>query len=254
MDIENQQFLETVIETSKKRVEVKRNGESVWRAQLCHEPNGEWVRDDDGNTVDWLEIPAPAKPERMKPLDYRANEGRVNPKGIPCFYCSTDKEAAMSETRPWVGSLVSVAQFVIKKEELRLVDCSGDEKGDWVSFEEPPAEKREEYVWRSINRAFTTPVTRNDDIAEYAPTQILAEAFKSAGYDGIIYGSNLGKGKNVAIFDLDAAEQIDCHLYRVNSVNQSFSPAGPSVYVLDGHDGVKVNILAGRRPSISETE
>lgn len=132
----------------------------------------------------------------------------MNPKGIPCFCFSTDRDTAMAETRPWIGSCVSVAQFVMLK-DLTVVDCSADlEAGRriYLGSTEPEPAKREELVWGSINRAFSQPVTRTDDVAEYAPTQVLADAFRSAGYDGIVYGSILGTGRTVAIFDLAAAE------------------------------------------------
>ena len=54
---------------------------------------------------------------------------------------------------------------------------------------------------------------------------MLAEAFPSAGYDGVAYGSRLGTGKTVAIFDLNAAELANCHLYRVEAVNLKFEMA-----------------------------
>jgi hypothetical protein len=44
---------------------------------------------------------------------------------------------------------------------------------------------------------------------------VLAEVFRNAGCDGIAYGSKLGAGTAVAIFDLAAAEVANCHLYRV---------------------------------------
>jgi hypothetical protein len=143
----------------------------------------------------------------------------------------------MTETRPWSGSYVSVAQFVVLK-DLTVVDCSTVEKLTAWRFDlclglnehEPEPDKREECVWGDVNRAFSEPVTRNDDVAEYAPTQILAEAFRSAGYDGIVYGSKLGDGKNVAVFDLAAAELANCHLYRVDSVKLKFSTAANPYY------------------------
>jgi hypothetical protein len=174
----------------------------------------------------------------MKPLPDRAAEGRVNPKGLPCLYLSTDRETAMTETRPWIGSLVSVAQFVMCR-DLTVVDCSADlHNPDWYRFSEDDEGVREysaddldKYVWGEINRAFSKPVTRNDDVAEYAPTQVLAEAFRSAGYDGIVYGSKLGTGKTVAIFDLNAAELANCHLYRVEAVNLKFDMAANPYYL-----------------------
>src|ERR1022692_4380812 len=48
----------------------------------------------------------------------------------------------------------------------------------------------------------------------YAPTQILAEAFRQRWYDGIIYDSGLNKdGKNVALFNLTHADVKERFLY-----------------------------------------
>jgi hypothetical protein len=236
-DSENQQFLDTVLETSAKRVEIKTRGESLWRAQLHHELDIDAPLDDNNEEIYREETPVPTKPERMKPQPDRASEGRVNPKGIPCLYCSTDEKTAMTEARPWIGSYVSLGKFVITK-DLRLVDCWTDEKDEWwlvPSETHLSPQRREEYVWRDINRAFAMPVTRNDDIAEYAPTQVLAEAFKSHGYDGIIYGSRLGKGKTVAIFDPQAAKLIQRTVYQVKSVDLGFTEG--RTYMADDDHG-----------------
>jgi len=94
-----------------------------------------------------------------------------------------------------------------------------------LRFGEPNPDKREKLVWTHINRAFSEPVTRSDKVADYAPTQVLAEAFRSAGYDGIAYGSKLGTGTTVAIFDFSAAKLDNCHLYSVHAVKMEFSKA-----------------------------
>ena len=65
------------------------------------------------------------------------------------------------------------------------------------------------WVWNDIGRAFSEPVTVDDDPIAYLPTQILAELFKRHGADGILYRSSVGEGRNVAIFDLDAV-QLEC--------------------------------------------
>jgi hypothetical protein len=149
--------------------------------------------------VESFEVPSPFPPGRMTPLPDRAYEGRVNPKGIPCLYFSTDMLTAMAETRPWIGSQVSVAQFVMLR-SLSIVDCSSDTARDPLAFEQTPgavegqpkwhlvapnSAKWEDIVWGDINRAFSEPVTRTDDVADYAPTQVLAEVFRSAGSDGL---------------------------------------------------------------------
>jgi hypothetical protein len=232
LDAKNQRFLDTVVETSKKRSGSIEKGAFLWRAQLGHGCRTEKVLDESQREIDSFEVEDPFPPERMTPQPDRAYEGRVNPKGIPCLYFSTDKETAMTETRPWIGSCVSVAQFVMLR-DLSVVDCSADSPGTaWRSMSKIfDADELEKHVWGDINLAFSEPVTRTDDVAEYAPTQVLAEAFRAAGYDGIVYGSRLGTGRTVAIFDLAAAELANCHLYRVKAVNLEFSMAANPYYM-----------------------
>jgi hypothetical protein len=235
LDAKNQRFLDTIVETSAKRKGPIEKGTALWRAQVGHAWRTERHLDEKGHEIDCIDVEDPFPPERMVPLPDRANEGRVNPKGIPCFYFSTDRDTAMAETRPWIGSFVSVAQFVMLR-DFRVVDCSAVEILDGWHFDlhlnliEPEPAKWEECVWGDINRAFSQPVSRTDDVAEYAPTQVLAEAFRNAGYDGIVYGSKLGKGKNVAIFDLAGAEIANRHLCKVDCVNLQFTEEGNSYY------------------------
>ncbi|MBM0202940.1 RES family NAD+ phosphorylase [Micromonospora sp. STR1s_5] len=160
----------------------------------------------------------------MKPLQDRAYEGRVNPKGIPCLYFATTREVAMSEVRPWIGSVISVARFRTEREVV-VVDCSVSH----LEEELPPGpgndEEVERTVWSQIDQSFSTPVTRSDNTAEYAATQILSELFRSCGYDGILYKSAFSaEGRNVALFDLDCATQIDCTLYEVRNATYDFQP------------------------------
>ncbi|MGD1097006.1 MAG: RES family NAD+ phosphorylase [Bryobacteraceae bacterium] len=233
LDAKSQRFLDTVVETSAKRKSFIKKGAVLWRAQLGFEWRTQTVLDQNLEEITF-DVENPFSPSRMTPLPDRANEGRVNPKGIPCLYFSTDRDTAMAETRPWIGSYVSVAQFVMLR-DLSVVDCSADSARRTVVVfgeeREPEPGKREELVWGSINRAFSEPVTRIDDVADYAPTQVLAEAFRNAGYDGIAYGSKLGTGTTVAIFELATAELANCHLYRVDAVNMKFSMAANPYYV-----------------------
>jgi len=207
LDAKNRRFLDAVVETGAKRKGVIEKGAVLWRAQLGHVWRTERILDDNEQEVDSVDVEEPFPPERMMPLPDRATEGRVNPKGIPCLYFSTDRDTAMTETRPWIGSFVSVAEFVMLR-DLNVVDCSTASVRRALDLDgrDPGPDKWEEWVWQDINRAFSRPVTRTDDVAEYAPTQVLAEAFRSAGYDGIVYGSKLGIGKTVAVFDLAVAE------------------------------------------------
>ncbi len=233
MDAKRQAFLSAVVRTAEKRKTLLKKGTVLWRAQLGNEVGPHSITDEEGTEIDVVDMPEPLNPKRMTPLSDRAYEGRVNPKGIPCLYFSDDLDTAMTEVRPWIGSHVSVAQFAILG-DLILVDCSSDTKSPdfrFVNGGEPDPANREQDVWWSINQAFSEPVTRTDDVADYAPTQVLAEAFRSEGCGGLVYGSKLGKGRSIAVFDIAAAELANCHLYQVEAVNLKFSMAANPYYV-----------------------
>lgn len=206
-------FLRAVSATIERRVQALSSGKALWRAQVGHD-----LKRCDLDGVEYDE-PAPYQIDRMKPLRYSAHEGRINPRGIPCVYAASDKGTCVAEVRPWLGALVSVAQLVAKR-TLRLVDCSGAAEGQHdLYLKEPPPEIREQVVWRAIGKAYSTPIDPDPGIAEYAPTQLLAEHFKRLGYDGVVYRSALGKGWNIAVFDLDVLDVVDVRLYPVKAVH-----------------------------------
>ena len=213
-DESTKQFLEAILNTSHSRKRIISLGSTLWRAQGGH--SWETISQDSDP------LPAPHDEDRMSPLVGEAREGRANPKGIPCLYLATDKETAMAEVRPTLGSMISVGQFRILR-ELELVDCSvGHDSELSIYFEEPDAPEREKAVWNEIDRAFSEPITSGDSLADYAPTQILSELFKKEGYDGIIYKSNLGSGYNVSLFNMSDAEITDRFLFNVKSIRYDF--------------------------------
>lgn len=231
-DQDTMDFLAEVVETCQSRQRKLNSGELLWRSQV----GGSFrtLTDDEGNEIG--EEPCPHPKERMCPLDSMATEGRVNPKGIPCLYLATTKETAMSECRPWVGSEVSVAQFRIVR-DLTIIDCSVHHslhplyfKAD-EGFYEPDESEREKAVWAFIDQAFSRPVVSNENQAHYVPTQVIAEVFKSNGFDGVAYKSTLGSGHNIALFDLAAATLVNCTLFDVKSVCFEFKPASVTYFV-----------------------
>ena len=198
-------------------------GTRLWRSQAGYVQGKLPITDNAGKQIRCIDYPVPLVSERMKPLTDRAYEGRVNPKGIPCLYLSNDMNTSMTEVRPWIGSYVSVSEFEINT-DLLLVDCSLDSKMPLITTPKGTPAERERMVWWMINFAFSQPVTRSDDTADYAPTQVIAEAFRQDGCDGLIYGSQLGTGRNIAVFDLKAAtETVSRHLYRVDNVKLEFT-------------------------------
>lgn len=208
-------FLEGVRASCSSRQGNISEGRGFWRAQLGHS----WrFIDEIGG-----EIPAAFSSNRMKPLSDRALEGRANSKGIPVLYLCTNKEAAMSEVRPWLGSMISLAQFETTR-SLRVVDCTRTKVQRTSLFiEPPPDEEVDQIVWSDIDRAFTKPVTRSDDSGEYVATQILTELFRDEGFDGIAFRSAFGEhSTNMALFDLSSAEVTYGQLFEATQAKLNF--------------------------------
>jgi hypothetical protein len=116
--------------------------------------------------------------------------------------------------------------------ECTIVDCSADERDLMATFENNLSEEgREKAVWGEIAYAFSHPVQQSETSADYAPTQVLVEAFRQAGYEGIAYKSLLGEGHNVAMFDLDVAEIISGGLYKINGVEYKIDQEDNPYYI-----------------------
>lgn len=223
-------FLDTVRQTAEKRIEVLPPEMLLWRAQL----GNDWEPiNQDGEHIG--DAPAPYSPKRMKPLTECATEGRANPKQILCLYLATNRDTALAEVRPWVESFISVGQFKTIR-ELRIVNCTTDRQGSHVYWKEPSAEEREESVWAHIDEAFARPGGRTDVVADYVPTQIIAELFKIQGLDGIAYRSSLSAGHNIVLFDIDAAEMINCFLFQVKSMRFEFHESANPYFIRKHYD------------------
>jgi len=217
---EIKQFLQTVLETARNRIKSIPKDRFLWRAQLGHD----WRQVHEEN------VHAPHSPERMQPMLGRAAEGRVNPKGIPYLYLSSNRETALAEVRPWVGSYVSVGQFKILK-DLKVVYCTTERKGLITYEKEPRPKEREKAVWADIDEAFARPVTPTDDVADYVPTQVIAEFFKANSFDGIVYRSSLGTGYNAALFDVGVADIINCFLFEVCNIKFDFEETANPYFI-----------------------
>jgi hypothetical protein len=141
----------------------------------------------------------------------------------------------MAEVRPWVGSYISLAQFKLMRDVV-VVDCTKDKRvfPNWLLRKTPqeiPADMREQIAWGEIGHAFSRPVTPDEPVTEYVPTQILAEAFRAHGFDGIVYKSLLGEGLNVALFDISVAELINCCLYETKAVQFKFDQCSNPYFI-----------------------
>ncbi len=220
LSVKSTNFLETLLATSEDRVRVLEKGSVLWRAQLGHDWRPEYWR---GKVVE--KLPCAFSPQRMKPLENSASEGRANPKGMPYLYLSNDRDTALSEVRPWIGSVISAGKFGTNR-ELRLFDFSVEYgKARYYPFNKASDEQKTQAVWAQIDNSFSQPVNESDTSSNYVPTQVIAEYIKSKGYDGIVFKSSLAKGHNIALFDLESASILNCSTYEARSLSFDFSEA-----------------------------
>jgi hypothetical protein len=194
----------------------------LWRAQLGMATPLETPQEDGNITIDFEPLPD----DRMKPIPGLLSEGRASPAGLPILYVGSDANTAMSEVRPNLTSDITLAQLCLSR-DITVIDCSlGNGRSIFEYEGEPvPLNEIEGVVWRSINDAFTRPVDPVADRLDYIPTQILAEYFKRAGYDGIRYRSGYDTdGYNLALFHLSVAGIKERSLWRVKHFKIEFEP------------------------------
>lgn len=218
---EVREFLAAVESTSHSRQRTISESTTLWRGQI----GSDWEirRDQEGEIIgedEW-----PFGEERMKPIPGKARENRANPKGIAHLYAAMDQETAMAELRPWLRTSISLGKFHTSR-DLRTIDISNEGEPRFYLAFEPSPEEREKTAWALINRAFSLPVTNSDESTDYVPTQVLAELFKSIGFDGIVYKSSCTDGVNVVLFDLESAMLEACALFELTKLTLWFSQTG----------------------------
>jgi hypothetical protein len=217
-----QKFLDALRTACPMRMQTLTAGSLVYRAQIGY---NEDVYEDDGMLfINYRPFP----PERMKPLQGKASEGRANPRGIAYLYLASDKDTAISEVRPWVGAILSVGIFHLPR-DLMIVDFSSDNTRG-ITAATPDPSRWDKLVFRAIGRAFSHPVAPTNDPIAYIPTQIVAELIKTAGYDGIGFSSSLDSGNCYCLFDLDDAMLQKCEIYEVKKVKFEAEEAGIPYY------------------------
>lgn len=223
-------FLDVVLETGKRRVDFIPKNTVLWRSCLGFETITR--TEEDGGEEFEVEEAVAVSPERLIPTRDGASEGRVNPKGIPCIYLSDNQDTALAEVRPWIGATISLGRFELLR-DARVIDFSADNGGHSIFLREPPPEKREEAVWRAINRAFSRPVTPSDRHADYVSTQILGELFKAANYDGIVFKSSCSEGHNVALFNIDSVRLLGAALFEAKGLKYEFEQTSNAYSIRD---------------------
>jgi RES domain-containing protein len=166
--------------------------------------------------------------EVSAPPAEKAKAGRANQAQQPVLYLANNRSTALAEVRPWKGATVAIAELKLKlKQRLWLIDLS---QAGWVKspfFED-------QLKWRidlanllyRLGPDMSRPVMAHEQEILYKPTQLLALMIQAARYDGCIYPSAMGSGKNYVLFDIQAAEVVNIEHVRVKSATFFAKPLG----------------------------
>ncbi len=135
--------------------------------------------------------------ELCPPPKDKVPDNRMNPKGIPMFYCSSEEETAIKETRLSLKDTKTIAEFQNTK-DLTILDLSEDFL--------PCPDGRIKFLYyfvRDISRQLNP---KDEKKLLYIPTQILTEYFRyflkyqDKNIDGLCFKSSLDSKLNYVFF------------------------------------------------------
>jgi len=207
-------FTQGVAESAAKREIILKKGSVLFRARNGSDlGEGHWRQP----------VPIPFSLDKMgMPPEKITKDGRVNPRGIPYLYLANSLATVLSEIRPFIGELATVAKFKTK-EKLKLVDTTG--AGRLVSSNKKKQDF-EKCIWRDISFSFSKPATRDNEYFDYLSAQFLGELFKQMKFDGVLYRSSLHpQGKNILLFNQNGIEPIKSSLYRITGLKYQYRSA-----------------------------
>ena len=147
-------------------------------------------------------IPWPHDQMHAPPAHLVTKGGRVNRAGESVFYAAYDLRTALCEAGREPGVLVSLRQVAATR-RLRLADLT-QFRGVTQPFgvEDLAAIDRHARLLHQLNIELSRRVEETDSDVDYLPTQVLAEAIRQAGYDGICFLSSRNQGgTNIVAFD-----------------------------------------------------
>lgn len=133
----------------------------------------------------------------------KATSGRLNRGGVAFLYLATDDDTAAAEVRPHPSHVLSIGKFVTAKDlrvaafDVGITEFFGSEK-DLDLFD---------FLF-TADKAMSMPALPEDE-TRYSITQLVADAVRNAGYDGVTFRSSVASGHNLCIFSPDGLSYAD---------------------------------------------
>lgn len=153
------------------------------------------------------------------PPPFLAANGRVNRSGVSFLYCATDKHTAISEVRPHPGDHVSIAKFRTTS-DISIFDLSNS-KLIYFFESDKLLDRYKPFNTLGILMNKTIPPSER---TSYSITQLIADCIRQIGFDGILFNSTVGNGKNIVLFNQTAVEQIlaDADIVLIDTVKYEY--------------------------------
>ena len=153
------------------------------------------------------------------PPPHLALGGRANRAGVSFLYCATDKYTAISEIRPHPGDQVSLGAFLINR-EIKIFDLSDSKLLSFFTSDK----KLDEYKpFNTLGFLLNKTIPPSERI-QYSITQLIADCIRQLQFDGVVFNSTVGTGKNVVLFDQKVVNRVEdgAEIILVNSVEYKY--------------------------------
>lgn len=155
--------------------------------------------------------------ESMQPMPNKMRNGRTNPSLMACLYTARDFRTAIYEVKPKTEDIVSVAKIKTLT-DINVIDLSV------LSLAKDISEQDEVSQWILSFIVGEFLAVCQDSEKDYIFTQYISDFYKTQGFTAIEFSSSLDKsGKNVTIFKPENCEAISSDIYKIDTINLSFS-------------------------------
>lgn len=146
-----------------------------------------------------------------------ATAGRANPVGIPYLYLAEDEATCFREIRPSNGATIYLSKVTANR-DLKLIDLTNPKyRVALLKFEESELKSVLKclHLLEEFAMELSVPILPEKSHLDYIPTQFICEFLRTVKvYDGLIFNSSYGAGKNIVLFSKEKVD-IDSPMEKV---------------------------------------
>lgn len=202
---------------------------SLYRARIYDNSK---KKDEETGKIKGEDIPYNDNDIGIPPTNIIPPSGRINSKGINCFYLADDKETAIAEVRPNIDSYVTIGTFKTER-SLKVIKLSSKMSNCYNN--------KDSVVQGNFSRTFIMsflsnlqieffcPIAENDRDIKYLPMQYFSQYCKYKNFDGIIFPSSVMEQYertkshyNYTFFKDTNIRWVDSELFRVREISYKF--------------------------------